>query len=70
MPHLGMLNQEQTDFFLNNMKSDSEKIAQDILKSILLGKTNNEIVDKFKQKYWHDYIKEIYLRQLWNLIQI
>lgn len=60
MPHLGMLNQEQTDFFLNNMKSDSEKIAQDILKSILLGKTNNEIVDKFKQKYWHDYIKEIY----------
>ena len=40
MPHLGIINREQTVFFLENMKSASEKMAQDILQSIAEKKSN------------------------------
>lgn len=60
MPHLGIINREQTVFFLENMKSASEKMAQDILQSIAEKKSNKEIINSYKQKYWHNYIKEIY----------
>ena len=59
-PHYGILSEEQTKFFLENMKSSAEKTAADIIESLENGKTVDEIVAEFKNKYWHGYIKEIY----------
>lgn len=59
-PHYGILNEEQTKYFLDNMKSASENAAQNILKSLKIGKSSNEIISDFKAEFWHGYIKEIY----------
>ena len=59
-PHYGILNEEQTKFFLTNMKFASESAAGDIIEWKKAGKTNEEIIQFFKDRYWHGYIKEIY----------
>lgn len=59
-PHLGLLNKSQTEYFLNNMRAATENITKDILNSIKKGCSDEEIVEQFKNKYWHGYIKEIY----------
>lgn len=66
-PHYGILNQEQTKFFLDNMKSASEKTALNILNSLKKGKSTDEITAEFKAEYWHGYIKEIYPEDAVNL---
>ena len=59
-PHLGLLNQAQTKFFLSNMKSVAQNTADNLHESIKNGLSDEEIIDQFKEKYWHGYIKEIY----------
>ena len=59
-PHLGLLDQTQTKFFLDNMKSAAQKLAQDLLDSLKQGLCEESILEQFKAKYWHGYIKEIY----------
>lgn len=66
-PHYGILSQEQTKYFLDNMKSASENTALDILSSLKNGKSTDEIISQFKDKYWHGYIKEIYPEDAVNL---
>lgn len=59
-PHYGILNEEQTEFFIKNMKKATESIMSELLEKIKLGMSDEEIFESFKQKYWHGYIKEIY----------
>lgn len=59
-PHLGLLSKAQTEYFLKNMKSATQSAAEDMLDSIKSGFSDEEIIEQFKQKYWHGYIKEIY----------
>lgn len=59
-PHYGILNEEQKEFFLKNMKVANESAARDIIEGKKAGKTNDEIIQSFKDKYWHGHIKEIY----------
>ncbi len=59
-PHFGILNEEQTKFFVKNMRAGTEKIVGEMLKMLKDGKTSEEIYQNFKEKYWHGYIKEIY----------
>ena len=59
-PHLGLLNQAQTEFFLGNMKSAAQNTADYFLDSIKNGLGDEEIIERYKQKCWHGYIKEIY----------
>ena len=59
-PHLGLLNKVQTEFFLNNMKSATQNVATNFVEEINSGLSDEEIVQRFKDKYWHGYIKEIY----------
>lgn len=59
-PHYGILSEEQSRFFLENMRTASEQTAADILCSIRNGESDEEIIADFKEKYWHGYIKEIY----------
>ena len=59
-PHYGILSEEQTAFFLKNMKSASENTAKSIIEHKKRGETDEEIIQNFKDTYWHGYIKEIY----------
>lgn len=59
-PHLGLLNKEQTEYFLKNMKAATENAAADLLKRIQSGLSDEEITEQFKNQFWHGYIKEIY----------
>ncbi len=59
-PHYGILSEEQSKFFLENMKSASENTASDIRSSIERGESDEKIIGEFKKRYWHGYIKEIY----------
>lgn len=59
-PHFGLLDKTQTEYFLKNMKTAAQNIADDILGSIRAGCSDEEIVAQFKNKYWHGYIKESY----------
>ena len=59
-PHLGLLNKAQTEYFLGNMRSAAQNIAENFLDSIKSGLSDEDIVKRFKEKYWHGYIKEIY----------
>lgn len=59
-PHYGILNEEQTSYFLGNMKSANEETAQFILSLLREGRTHEEIFELFVKKYRKDYMKEIY----------
>lgn len=66
-PHYGILDEKQTRFFLENMKSASEKAAEDIKMRLMQNCGDDEIIRAFKDKYWHGYIKEIYPEDAVNL---
>ena len=59
-PHWGLLNKAETEFYLGNMKSAIQNIAQSILDSLKNGLNEEDIVKQFKDKYWRGYVKEIY----------
>jgi glyoxylase-like metal-dependent hydrolase (beta-lactamase superfamily II) len=59
LPHFGLLDKNQTEFFLKNMKSAAQGLAQELLDSIKKEYSDEEIIEQFKDKYWHGYIKEI-----------
>ena len=66
-PHYGILNQSQSAFFLGNMKNAAEKTAQDIVCWLNKGHDDKEIIELFKEQFWHGYIKEIYPEDAANL---
>ncbi len=66
-PHFGLLDKTQTEYFLKNMKSSAQNIADDILGSIRAGCSDKETVARFKNKYWHGNIKEAYPEDAINL---
>lgn len=59
-PHYGLLDENQTSYFLSNTKNSAERVIGEILNSIKQGLTDDEIFLNFKDKYWHGYIKEFY----------
>lgn len=59
-PHYGLLSEERTKFFLENMKSKNEGIILGILEDLKQGKSEDEILKDFMEKYWYGYVQEIY----------
>ncbi len=59
-PHGGLLNAEQTAYYLGNMRAAAQNNAQVILEQLKAGLSDEEIVERFKETYWHGYIREIY----------
>ena len=59
-PHLGLLSKAQTEYFLENMKAATRSAAEELLHSIKCGRSDEEMIEQFMQKYWHGYIQEIY----------
>lgn len=66
-PHYGILNAQQTEYFLENMAQSSQQTAEDILHSLKQGKSDDEIIGEFKDKFYHGYIREIYPEDAINL---
>ncbi len=59
-PHRGLLSKAQTEYFLKNMKTSMQTAAKNLLDSIKSGCGDEEIMQQFKEKYWHGHIKETY----------
>ena len=66
-PHYGLLDKEQTEFYLENMKSAAQELADNFLDSLKKGLSDEEIIEQFKQKFWHGSIKETYPIDALNL---
>ena len=66
-PHLGILDEQQTRFFLQNCRSSNEKAAMFIKGLLEQGITDDEIIARFKEIYWQGYIRDIYPEDAVNL---
>lgn len=60
VPHWGLLDEEKTQFYLANMRPAAEEAARDVLAALKAGTPEEEIVQNFKNKFLHGYIREIY----------
>lgn len=59
-PHLGILTEEQTKYFLSNMKKATISVTEEILAQLRDGLSDKDIVKNYKEKYWHGYNRLIY----------
>lgn len=59
-PHIGLLDEEQTRFFLKNMKSATENAIKLIADCIKEGLSNEAIFDIYSETYRNDFNDEAY----------
>lgn len=59
-PHLGLISEEKTQFFLKNMKAQAVEFAQTVRAMQQNGDSDEEIISWFLEKYRHGYIEKIY----------
>lgn len=60
VPHYGILNREETAFYLKRAEERAKSTAETIANQLREGKTEEEILSWFKDEFYHDYIKTIY----------
>ena len=60
VPHYGLLGGEQAKFYLKRAKESAACLAESITTMLKQGKSNVDIIEFFKDKFYHGYIKEIY----------
>ncbi len=66
-PHVGLLNEMQTEYFLNNMKVETEKAANFIADRIKQGISKEDILKQYKAVYRNDFSDEAYPEDAANL---
>lgn len=59
-PHLGILTRPQTSFFLENMEQSNRETAEFLLKLLKKGLSDQEIIEKFLDRFCRGYIRTIY----------
>jgi len=59
-PHVGLLNEEQTRFFLDNMKSATENAIKLVAECIKKGLSNEDIYKVYAKAYRDDFTDEAY----------
>ncbi|MBQ7986017.1 MAG: MBL fold metallo-hydrolase [Clostridia bacterium] len=60
VPHFGLLDSKTTEFYLKKAKESAVETAQEITSMLKNGKSKEDIVQFFKDKFYYGYIKEIY----------
>lgn len=60
LPHYGLLNAEQTRFYLQNAKKNAIETAEEMADILRRGGTREEAAQFFKDKYYHGKVKTIY----------
>lgn len=66
-PHLGILDEKQTEFFLSHMREAAVNTSETIIDEIKRGLTDEEIISNYKAKFWNGYNREIYPEDAINL---
>lgn len=59
-PHLGLLTPEQTKFYLANIRQANMDVANFLASHIKAGESTDLIIEAFKDRYLHGYMKDIY----------
>lgn len=59
-PHFGLLDQAQTQYFLDHMESAVQNTYAQLLDSIKNGLSDQDIITQFQSQFWHGHIKETY----------
>ena len=67
IPHYGLLTEEETDFFLKNMRDSAAQAADFLAERIRRGMTTEEIVEDFKNTYRKQYMSAVYPEDAVNL---
>lgn len=60
VPHYGILGREQTRFYLKASRRDTVQVAEDFVRLIKEGKSDDEIIDFYKSKYYRAEIRTSY----------
>ncbi len=60
LPHFGLLDKEKTKLYLTHAKKSAQETFEEIAKMLKAGKTKEECVEFFKDKFYKGYIKTIY----------
>ncbi len=60
VPHYGVLNREETAFYLKKSKTTAIETAKEIKDLLQKGASKDDAIQYFKNKFYHGYIKEIY----------
>lgn len=60
VPHYGLLDKAETEFYLKRAKESASATANEIVGMLKRGNSKAEIIDFFKNKFYHGYVKEIY----------
>ena len=60
LPHCGVLDTEQKTFYLNNVENSAVETFEEIKTLITNGKTKNEIIEYFREKFYKNKIKKMY----------
>ena len=60
VPHYGLLEGEKAELYLKKAKESAVQTAKEIEAMLKNGKNREEVIEIFKNKYYHGYIKEIY----------
>ncbi len=59
-PHCGLIGEEKTKFFMENMLGATNELCEFIVNHIKDGRTDEEIIEAFKLRYRKRYIEKIY----------
>ncbi len=60
LPHFGLLNKEQTAYYMSNIESAAVNFADDVCALLKSAKTKEDAFEMFKTKFYHGKIKETY----------
>lgn len=60
LPHYGLLNREETAFYLANSRKSATETAEEILEVLKNGGTHDDAVAYFKQKFYRGNVPTIY----------
>ena len=60
VPHYGLLDKEETKFYLKKAEESTVETADEIVGMLNAKKSKEEIMEFFKDKFYHGYVKDIY----------
>ena len=67
IPHYGVLDKEKTEFFLKRAEESIVTTADEIVKMLKDKRSKEEIMEFFKDKFYHGYVKDIYPKDAMEL---
>ena len=67
VPHFGLLGKEDTKVYFANAKKNARETADEIIALLKSGKTREDAIEYFKNKFYKGYIKEVYPKDAMEL---